>query len=276
MVWQPLARPPNRFYMGKEKKIGFYYYLNKDLKPQLLEGVEHYPVYVRIAYSKNNTKFFFPVLYKASYITNQEFDKFFSDRNNPIINKQIESFEREITYIVRFESKVLGDKFSFKSLSKKRVNYQENLSRQFEKYVCARFIDEAYNETKNDNISEIYSDYLSFWDTFHLVTKISPNVLTIISSDLKLAIKAFIGLRVSDFKGIIDENLGLRIIDWLDEEVPIRYKDSILGLDAIETHFKRESKNSPVWDVLNQITIEKQEISKYLRIIEKTIVEITG
>lgn len=242
----------------------------------MLGGVEHYPVYVRIAYSKNNTKFFFPLLYKASYITESEYQQFFIDRESSIISKQIDAFEKEITDIMRFEIKVLGDKFSFKNLSKKRTAYHYNLSREFEKHLCDQLVNEVHQETKKEDVKAIHSEYLSFWDTFQLLIQLAPNLLSIISDELHLKIKSFIGLKITNFDGVIDDQLGLRIIDWLNEKVPLRYKDSILGFESFENYFKGESPNSPVWKVLSKITLEKKDISKYLIAIEKVITQISS
>jgi len=273
MVWQPLARPPNRFYMGKEKKIGFNYYLNKKLNSHVLDGKEHYPVYARITYNRNSTMFFFPLLYKTSYVTEAEFESFFMLRNDPKINEQINKFEEELSKIMRFEINVLGEKYSFKNLSNKRMSYHNSLTGAIEKHASQQLIKESYEYSKNEEILSLKSDYLSLAELYTLIKTMVPNVPKILSEEFNSLAKAYVGLLILNRENPIDHYI--KMIDWIDGEFLLQYKNSIWGIKTnLKPYFPNEAPSSPLWLLLEDFELNKIEIYKYLNIINKAIVTI--
>lgn len=263
------------FYMGKEKKIGFNYYLNTKLNSQILDGKEHYPVYVRITYNRKNTMFFFPLLYKASYVTEAEFESFFILRNDPKINEQIAQFEDEISKIMRFEIKVLGEEYSFKNLSNKRVSYHNSLTGAIEKHASQQLIKESYEYSNNEEILSLNSDYLSLAELYTLIKTMFPDVQKILSEEFNSLAKAYIGLVILNRENPLEQYI--KVIDWISGVFLLQYKNSIWEMNTnLKSYFPNEAPSSPFWVLLADFQLNKLEIHKYLNAIEKAIIKIGG
>jgi hypothetical protein len=259
--------------MAKEKKIGFRYFLNLKLKPHELGGENHYPVYVNVVYNRNNTTFYFPIPYKSGYVTESEFERFFTNRLDPNINNLVKDFENQITQIIRFEIKVVKENFQVKGLSEKRFDYNLSLGTVIEEFLTKKLVAELFEATKNEDVENLYSDYLDIWEVYSLLKEITPNIQDLISVELKTMLKAFVMFSITNFEDLVNPEVGfVRKIDWLQEKIVMRYKEAVLNFDGFDKHFVNESANSPLWILVNDVNIEKKEISKYLDIIDKAIV----
>lgn len=202
-----------------------------------------------------------------------DFDRKFTKKEDPFTRNLIELFEDRMNRIIRFETKVLGDKFTLNGIANRRIDYNRYLSPEIEKYFSKRLSKEVFEATKNQDVADMHSDYLTIWDIYSLLKEITLNIKDIISIELKIMLKAFVILQITDFDDLIlRQEKTVKMIDWLQEKFVMRFKDTVLNFDGFEKHFVTESANSAVWVLLNDLNIEKREISKYLDFIDKAIV----
>lgn len=263
--------------MAKEKKIGFGYFLNKRLKSLPLPGLEEqerHPPYVQISFLGKTTKMPFGLLYIDGYVTEEEFQIFFIDQVNESIKEDIKNFEVEIEKILRFEYKQLGEKVSLKGLSN-RISFYTHLYlwREIEKYAMKRLSQFVSQQTgKTDNA--YYDDTFHFSEVYYLIEdNLLPNLKDILPADLKRCITVFANFPDFDDTGLVAKEKGLRVIDWLDENVRTAFKEFCLFGKHKMNGYKYESKKSPALRLYNEFPIEPLETANYLRIIDKAIIE---
>ena len=257
--------------MAKEKKIGIRYYLNTQLNPQVLKGEDHFPVYVRVVYNRLNTQFFFPLLYKASYITAKEFQDFFVDRSNPEINKQIETFEDELKKIVRFEFKIKGDSFHIRGIADKLFVYHRSLVELIEKLLIVELRGFATKAAGNNKVQDLIHDAWHFPEMYYLIqNNLIPNLKENLPDKMKIRIAAFINYIA--FRSQSNTENFVKAIHWIDRSHQIEFKDFLLNQD-LEQVFKGERKTSPSIRLFHEYKVKPNEAPKCLAVMDQMVVD---
>jgi hypothetical protein len=126
--------------MIKEKKIGIKYFLNKRLKSICRNGIEFFPLYMRIYYESQNTSFsvWFPSIqdYYAQtlqedkmhfdligYIDKEDFKRLFIERKVSQVNKEIEIVEYNFRKLIKFEDQKEDGSYKLRGIKERYHKY---------------------------------------------------------------------------------------------------------------------------------------------------------
>ncbi|MCB0583673.1 MAG: hypothetical protein KDD10_30615 [Phaeodactylibacter sp.] len=255
--------------MGKEKKINITYYLNKNLKPFEVNGEKQYRVYATIGYNRMNTKILFFV-HEHGYLTEDQFEEFFVKKTNPTINEQVRGFEQNVTKIIRFEAKEVGDKYSISGISDRLDHYHQNMSRELEKHLQQQLHEFSNGQLPGTDFRSTFHDAMKLEDSFLIIEKQIPGFQEKLPANLVDRLTAYY-----QFRGFIrtyDKNV--RCLDWLDLPTQIAFKEHLFSSHEIEDLFPNEAKHSPFLRLYQQFPLILEKIPTYLKSMDKMLVGI--
>jgi hypothetical protein len=138
--------------MGKKNKISVVHYLDTRLKPVVERGIEKYPVYVRVGYKGQNTKF------KSKYIdghfSNEEFNKL----NLAITGRFLNLEKEEILIVIGFLKPDENHAFKLKGLAEYYDAYT-SASSNFHQKLVKDALKEEIKSSSLDGLEKIIN-----WD----------------------------------------------------------------------------------------------------------------
>ncbi len=245
--------------MGKEKKIGIKFILNKRLKPIVFEGEDYFPVYCVVVYNRMSNQISFTPTYKFGYLTEKEFHSFVEERTDANIRSELEDFERTIEAIIRFEHRIQADNFRLTGLKDKISSYRQNMLRALEIALNRLLL-------KHHPLDGIDPERLTFGELYHIIEAKDPEIRQRINGPLEAQIEAFLSL-LSFLH--TQEGSAPVLLDWLDPAFQAKYRNTIFNVDPI---------NDPVYQrdpvfrkIKHAFPVQISRIPSYLSILDKMI-----
>jgi len=192
--------------MKKQSKITVKHFLNKRLKPKLIDNKEKYPLYVQIIFQTKTTQIksqaFKDIGIETSFLTDLELNA-----NDYFLIKERENIE---SIILKFEQKSKEINFSvFSEIYKK---YTVLMSELIEKYLYNLFLKEAKEKKNSLPFVFINSSYETVYNTLiSLNSEIDYNFSELYRNS-KLAYEIFTSY-IKDNK-LCESVLNMQFIDW--------------------------------------------------------------
>lgn len=237
--------------MAREKKINFRYYLNKRLKPITTEGIEQYPVYLRITFNRKQTEMrCFVTGDYTLYWDEDSLNGFLKRReiNRPKgVEKLIIKHERILSKIIRERYDKLKDNFHFKGI----INQLEYHSTPIVSILYESALNQLDSELKIILNSDKYQlvKKAGLTDKYFAAISLSVGLKENLSESLILLLKAFASFFtfISPYpyeKGNRGKNMDLDTVDaWYNEGGMEKYTQFVEDL----------SKKNKIWDrILNK------------------------
>lgn len=261
--------------MGKQKKIGIKFFLNKRLKPEVIDDKEYYRVYVRVAYNRLSTQFYFPLLYGFGYLTEEQFERFFVQRQEHRINEQVQYFEKLIETVIRFESRVTGDDYQITGLPSRLEYYQQPMLPEMERHLKQCLRDHLQEALPAGQLDAAFHKAMFLEDSFYLVAdNIKPGLKESLPLKLSNEIAAFVQFRAfaGQYNGL--EREYFIFLDWLEGRHQIAFKEFLFSPDDSREIFKNESPSSPAIRFYKDFPIDPLKIPICLQSIDNMILSI--
>ncbi len=262
--------------MVREKKVGIKYYLNKRLKSTLIEDVDLFPVYVSVTYNRSNTQFPFFLLNASGGITEKTFEESIVNRKNKELDLLLKSYENNIKNAVRYESKILGEEFTLKGLSKRVYLYENNLLSTIEKYILNQFRIFVSQYLDRKSMKKIFNDFHFFVDSYYMVKNdYIEDLKNVLPYALQINITAYIQYIAfgSSKEGKEDIENPIKIKDWLSEQIKDSFRTYLMKSNEYHI-FPKESEKSPIIKLYKDFPINRIDIKKYLLAIDLIIKEL--
>lgn len=228
--------------LAKEKKISFNYFLNKRLKSRVYpDGLERFLPYVRINFNSNNHQCAFGLIYGDGTLTEDEFYRFFIERENPIINKEIEEFEERIIETIRIEFNLLSDKFKYRGLSQRSFNYYGPFLQKVEDCIKSEFTEYLMPMVSNETIDLIVDTPDDIGFTYKVVKDTKQGgLINEIPESLRYLLIAYSHLIIFDQWDKVEKRQSdiVRIIDWFTGDLKDKFKNFLM-LDAGKGNYEK-------------------------------------
>jgi len=224
--------------MTKEKKIGFHYSLYKTAKDKKVDnnGKEIYPLALNVTYNRKSTKF--PLSRNELpqvYFTEEGVDKkLYYDQFTKVLEQQIEG-------IIRFESHIVGDKYSIKGIKERMFFYRSRLMPILDSSMVARLKKVlgdyyTYNEfvellnplaIVNEEIASsfVFLFEYNFFDEKKFIIKDKSPKEFIDLIAVYFLVSAFETHKGNDI--INEKNKGLFLLDWVFTTFKSDFKDFV-------------------------------------------------
>ncbi len=250
--------------MGKEKKVGIKFILNKRLKPIVFEGEDHFPVYCIVVYNRMSNQISFTPNYKFGYLTEQEYHSFIERRTDAVITGELKDFEQAIEKMIRFEHAIQGDKFNLVGLKEKLISYQRNMLRELEIVLNQLLLSHL-------GIADMDPERMTFGELYLILEANDPEIRKRITGQLEAQIEAFLSLL--SFLHTRKEEAP-KLLDWLNPDFQAAYKSSLFADDAgRDKVFDRD----PVFrKLLTAFPVQVSRIPLYLSSLDRLVVHAAG
>lgn len=266
--------------MGREKKIGVRFFLNKRLKAIEVLGVKNYPIYVQITFDRKTHQCLAPL----GHLSEVQFEKVIDGNSDSELSKQLRLFENKIISVIRGEYSILQDKFSFKGFTERLEKYDRSLLSVLENDVIAHFMESMGKELKPSELQSLDNELFSIWDLYKITTEtFSDAYEKALTKELRITLLCMLylsGFVGNHYKPDRDNEFDyVKVIDWLNSDLAQSFKDFLLLHAPIRekeqkmslNFFKNESTKSPVLKMFYSFNLEQFDISLIISRVNKVI-----
>lgn len=268
----------------KKKKIGITYFLNKRLKPNILNGESFYPVYSRIVFNRSNTEIAFPSGICWQGLTDAQFNEIFGQRLNTDVNSEIASFEQFLEIIIRFEHRVVGDAYRVAGLSKKYYFYSLPICEEIERYIKQALLNELAQHLTNDQVSTVSHEAMSLEEAYylakdHIFTQLEDalpkNLITEMTAYIEF--KAYTSLKepLSFMKYTDGEPLPITSYDWALGGIQTEFKNFLLSEHSKKEVFEASPLSSPTKRFYSDFKSTPFQVASCLKSIDCMIISVS-
>ncbi|MCR6638768.1 MAG: hypothetical protein NVV82_07190 [Sporocytophaga sp.] len=205
--------------MKKPKKITVKFFVHESLKPKVEDGVERFPLYMRITYQRRNTML--KSFYGGYYKDLKEVEKL----HYPGF---LEFEERNIQKTINYEIAKLGEAFDLKGVHEKYEVYCIGIYKILESYFknvlwMAALRSEPAEYAKALNFSD---EEVSFETLFQIGRKIYPVIDKHLPKDFEEEIEIY-QLFTKLYQGSFFQYTFPTVVEWLDGSAITDYRKKL-------------------------------------------------